>query len=71
MKTETFVKDTPALLSFGLAYFIIFGFILRRRIISYDFTKKSTFWFLFDNFDMIGGFWFGIITNCCFFIGLI
>lgn len=41
-------------------FLIIFGLFLRRSFITYDFENKSTFWFLIDNYDFIGGILFGV-----------
>jgi LPXTG-motif cell wall-anchored protein len=60
MESETSIKDTPTLLLFGLLFIIIFGFWLRKRVISYDFNKKSKFLFLLDNYDLIGGLLLGL-----------
>ncbi|MBA9028572.1 hypothetical protein HNP81_003892 [Peribacillus huizhouensis] len=60
MGSETYIKDTPLLLLFGLFFTIIFGFWLRKRIISFDFNSKSKFFFLLDNYELIGGFLIGI-----------
>ncbi len=60
MGSETYIKDTPLLLLFGLLFTIIFGFWLRKRIVSFDFNNKSKFFFLLDNYELIGGFLIGI-----------
>lgn len=60
MGSETYIKDTPLLLLFGLLFTIIFGFWLRKKIVSFDFNNKSKFFFLLDNYELIGGFLIGI-----------
>ncbi|MBA9028532.1 hypothetical protein HNP81_003852 [Peribacillus huizhouensis] len=60
MGSETYIKDTPLLLLFWFLFTIIFGFWLRKRIVSFDFNNKSKFFFLLDNYELIGGFLIGI-----------
>jgi hypothetical protein len=60
METETYIKDTPMLLMFGLIFLSIFGLWLIKSVISYDFNNKSTFYFLCDNSNVIGGVMLGI-----------
>jgi hypothetical protein len=60
METETYIKDTPMLLMFGLIFLSIFGLWLIKSVISYDFNNKSTFYFLWDNSNVIGGVMLGI-----------
>ena len=60
METEIYIKDTPMLLMFGLIFLIIFGLWLIKRVISYDFNNKSTFYFLWNNSELLGGILVGI-----------
>lgn len=60
MKSETYIKNTSALLLFGLLITIILGFWLRKRAISYDFKNKSKLYFLLDNYELTGGVLLGI-----------
>ncbi|MFC6039010.1 hypothetical protein ACFPYN_06020 [Paenisporosarcina macmurdoensis] len=60
METETYIKDTPMLLMFGLIFLTVFGLWLIKRVISYDFNNKSTFSFLWNNSELIGGSLLGI-----------
>lgn len=60
MESEIYIKDTPMLLLFGFLFIIIFGFWLRKRVISYDFTNQSKLTFLLDNYDLIGAFLLGL-----------
>ena len=60
METETYIKNTPMLLMFGLIFLMVFGLWLIKRVISYDFNNKSTFHFLWNNSELIGGSLLGI-----------
>jgi flagellar biogenesis protein FliO len=60
MRIETHIKNTPMLLLFALLFMVVFGFWLRKRIMTFDFNKKSKFIFLLDNYDLIGGVLIGI-----------
>lgn len=48
------------LLLFAFLFIVIFGFWLRKRILSFDFKNKSKLSFLLDNFELIGGVLIGI-----------
>jgi hypothetical protein len=60
MSIETHIKNTPMLLLFALLFIIIFGFWLRKRIISFDFKNRSKFFFFLDNYELICGVLVGI-----------
>ena len=60
METETYIKDTPMLLMFGLIFLTVFGLWLIKRVISYDFNNKIIFSFLWNNSELIGGSLLGI-----------
>jgi hypothetical protein len=60
LESEIYIKNTPALLLFGLVFTIIFGLWLKRRAKSFDFKNNSIFYFLFDNYELVGGVLIGI-----------
>ncbi|EPD53759.1 hypothetical protein HMPREF1210_00582 [Paenisporosarcina sp. HGH0030] len=60
MEAEVYIKDTPMLLLFGLIFLVIFGIWLMKRVSSYDFKNESTFYFLWNNYDLIGGILVGL-----------
>jgi hypothetical protein len=60
MRIDTHIENTPMLLLFALLYIIIFGYWLRKRIISYDFKNRSTLLFLLDNYELIGAVLIGL-----------
>lgn len=60
MGSERYIKNTPMLLLFALLFIGIFGFWLRKRILSFDFKNKSKLFFLLGNYELIGGVLIGI-----------
>lgn len=59
MDTSLYI-DTPGVVLFGLLFTIGFGYWLRRRVTSTDYRNRSTFYFLMDNYELVGGFLIGI-----------
>jgi hypothetical protein len=60
LESEIYIKNTPVLLLFGLIFTVIFGLWLIRRAKSFDFNNNSIFYFLFDNYELVGGVLIGI-----------
>ncbi|WP_078427474.1 hypothetical protein [Alkalihalobacterium alkalinitrilicum] len=60
MESDIYIKDTPALIFFGLVFTLIFGLWLKRRTKSFDFNNRSKFYFLFDNYELVGGLLIGV-----------
>ncbi|KON69360.1 hypothetical protein AKG34_11730 [Peribacillus butanolivorans] len=60
MGSERYIKNTLMLLLFAFLFIGIFGFWLRKRILSFDFIYKSKLFFLLGNYELIGGVLIGI-----------